>query len=824
MEFDDAQWPLLRDALKGNRDRQHEITEPFYRRLLTLQSDDRCGPGDRLHAYYDALQCARATGARLLRLPSPDKQLSEDTLARFGLKRCPDLLSEIMLADASLAVPAAFEAVWRHEKRRTLSPSPLDALIASQLKDPTYHHYTCAGQQAAVRAVLTSPQDKTLIVNLPTGAGKTFVIHALMFNTPKDQLTLVIVPTIGLAIEQAQRAKEMLEKANADHGGAYAWYGDQSSQERAEILQRLKSGEQRILFCSPESARGGLLTSLFMLAEKGQLGAMVVDEAHLIDQWGAEFRPQFQLLSPLVTSLTDVSPQGFRTVLLSATWHQATLDTVKQLFVSDADNCIDINGSFLRPEPAWFVNREADEQHHRQRVMEAIALLPRPLIVYATKVGEAEYWYQWLQEQGYQRSGLFHGNTSVKERERLIDDWRDDRLDIMVATSAFGVGMDKSNVRAVLHVAVPENIDRLYQESGRGGRDGKACIAWLIYHPAQLNVAARLNRRKLIGARKGLMRWQAMHQDAPLVANNRLTVDLASRHPEINFGSDNNVAWNWRTLLLMRRAGILRLHFPAPDVKSAVDDLSDDKAVDRYFDDYFSHVQVELRRGDHLSPALWQNTLQRYRAEEFLSRERGFTVLAEWLENPLQEGFCKQLGKIYTVNGDMPELACGGCPACRAQQRGLNTPTLGNTVHMSGFREDSWFGELQRVYYSENTAGKLLLRHWQYWIAGLLQQRRIMAIRASRTVLDELAKILPKGTPFWCALEPDDRNLFWDELILVMPEDHFPLTEKNDGLNRIYVAPRQRKDALHPAREWWESDPEAQSLEHFQRILSDVNN
>lgn len=313
MGTDDAQWPLLRSALKGQHECAHEITQPFFRRLLCLFNDDACGLGDKLHAFYDALQCARASGARVLRLPLPDRQITDIVLEPFGLSRCQDLPSEIRLMATVADVPSDFDAVWRLDKRRMLSPPPLDSLLASQLKNPHYHHYTTAGQQAAVRAVLTSPDDKTLFINLPTGSGKTFVIHALMFNTPKESLTLVIVPTVGLAIEQALRAQAILAQANEDHGGAYAWYGDQSEEQRMAIRQRLKSGEQRILFCSPESARGSLLTSLFTLAQKGMLGALVVDEAHLIDQWGAEFRPEFQSLSPLMQSLKDVSTRGIRT-------------------------------------------------------------------------------------------------------------------------------------------------------------------------------------------------------------------------------------------------------------------------------------------------------------------------------------------------------------------------------------------------------------------------------------------------------------------------------------------------------------------------------
>jgi ATP-dependent DNA helicase RecQ len=229
-----------------------------------------------------------------------------------------------------------------------------------------------------------------LFINLPTGAGKTFIIHSLMLATPASQLTLVIVPTISLAIEQAQRAQSMLLQANADHGGEYTalWANTRGTWA---IKARIKAGKQRLLFCSPEAASSGsLLLLLFSLAKRKMIGALVVDEAHLIDQWGAEFRPEFQLLAPLVKSLVEVSKARSCTVLLSATWSQATLNTLKELFAGDNPQAIvEVNGSFLRPEPMWYVSKADDREDHRLQVEDAISTLPRPLILYVTTVEDA---------------------------------------------------------------------------------------------------------------------------------------------------------------------------------------------------------------------------------------------------------------------------------------------------------------------------------------------------------------------------------------------------------------------------------------------------
>ncbi|MFH7096192.1 helicase-related protein, partial [Klebsiella pneumoniae] len=243
----------------------------------------------------------------------------------------------------------------------------------------------------------------------------------------------------------------------------------------------------------PEAAKSSLVPVLFELAKNNLIGAVIIDEAHLIDQWGAEFRPDFQLIAPLIRSLKAQPDCRFRTLLLSATWSQNTRDVIVEQFRADDSELIEITANFLRPEPEYFVHTEPNPTSHKQRVEQLLMSLPRPLILYCTTQEEAESWYQRLQLQQYHRVGLFHGDTETLTRRKLISQWANDQLDIMIATSAFGVGMNKSNVRTIIHAAVPENIDRYYQECGRAGRDGKACQAHLVWHPAQMETAENLS-------------------------------------------------------------------------------------------------------------------------------------------------------------------------------------------------------------------------------------------------------------------------------------------------------------------------------------------
>lgn len=562
------------------------------------------------------------------------------------------------------------------------------------------------------------------------------------------------------------------------------------------------------------------MLQLFSLAERGLLGAVIVDEAHLIDQWGAEFRPEFQLLAPLVRTLKATSSDGVKVVLLSATFSQSTLNTLKALFAGKRQaSVIEVNGSFLRPEPVWYVSEAVSHEDYLTQVENAIARLPAPMILYTTEVEQAKFWYQYLRERGYRRCGLFHGATPMQEREGLIHAWRNDGLDIMVATSAFGVGMDKNNVRSVLHVAVPENFDRLYQESGRGGRDGKASVAHIIFHHKQLQIARNINRTKLIGASKGYLRWAKMHQLREQHQPGQFTVPLCAKHADIRMDSQSNLDWNLRTLLLMQRAGFIDITYPPPDLSAIAPDERDESRVHAWFDHYFNHIQISVLRDGHMDEAQWQKEIQAHRSHELAMRKQGFSALEGWLNDPTIS-LCQTLAQFYTLDGFVPEISCGGCPACRSKGYPPFTPTLGRIAHVTGETMRNVMGNEQRVYYSTTLTNRLLLRQWSDWIARLLANRQIQAIRASQSVLARLGEVLPAGLPFWCSLAVDEENTCWDELVLVLPGETMPELDIFASINRIIVAPERLQEPGYRGRRWWDVDTGAVALEQFQRNIS----
>jgi len=834
-----AEWLALQQALTGHSWAQANVKDLYFRRLLQVLADSSAGTADLAKACQDALRCARTHHIANPWIPLPEGAIPTSILVKAGLKR-DSLFGGVVLRDPDM--DPNLQDTYQSKPCRTLAPAAFDPALAAAMRNNGFQHYNGQGQQAAVRAALQSPEDATLFVQLPTGCGKTLVVHALMTHSGANSLTLVIVPTVALALEQADRAKDVLVQAGLAHAGTYAWYGGQKDCERFAIRERIRTGGQRILFCSPESALYALLPALFRAARNKTLGTLVIDEAHLVDQWGAGFRPEFQMLPALFRALRLASPTGVRQLFLSATYSPTTLQSLKELFAEESKTPIEVHGSFLRPEPDYHLVRSATEEAWRADVMRASWNLPRPMILYVTTKAEAIVWQQTLRDEDFKRAGLFFGDTPTHERSTLLEQWNAGELDLMVATSAFGVGMDRTDVRTVLHSAVPENLDRYFQEAGRGGRDGKACQAWLIYHPQQLNDARRINEEKLIGIDRGFERWQQMLHNHQPVEPMVVRVNLAARVVGLDYDSGENRRWNQRTLLLMQRAGMVRLRFQEPPAAFEQESELQKGEESTRFAPFFDQVEVELIHSGHANQAAWKRSVGTRRDQEKQDRGRGFQALKEWLDHP-ETPLCQAFRDYYTVEGIAPEPACGGCPGCRAAGKTARRPTLGSIYTSKGWpalvpsdvlppsgllRVPFEAGELQEG------VGPLPLARWRDWISGLLRNRLVMAIRARREVLDALGSLLPQGAgQFWCGLELGQEPLEtlpgripWPELVLLQrgDEGYLPPCDPR-GKTRIVVAPDDFRDSEVPDRKrtWWAADPKALPLGEFTRRLERVH-
>lgn len=514
--------------------------------------------------------------------------------------------------------------------------------------------YRSVGQRAAVRAALSTPPGATLVIALPTGEGKSMIfqlVHTVGFvgEVPSSNrgVTLVVVPTVALGVNHEEEAVSIcgLARPLAYQGGAAA--------ANAVIAERIASGIQGLCFASPEAACGPLRGALRQAAEAGRLRALVIDEAHLVDQWGTGFRTEFQELSGLRQELLAVTPPGseLRTLLMSATLTDQSLETLRSLF--------GVGGAFdsiaavrLRPEPDYWI-ANADEFARDSRVMDALHRVPRPAVLYVTEVKHAEAWLRALRSAGFGRVAMVHGKTGREDRERIVAKWRDGLLDIVVGTSAFGLGIDYPHARSVIHACVPETLDRFYQEVGRGGRDGRAALSLIVPKPSDFRIAERISLQKVITVGRGLERWAGLFSGKQPTGDKCFAVRIdgspGTTADDIDMTGDWNADWNLRTLALMARAGLIRLLGTPRSLLSKPGDW----------------LEIELLDDEHLSRKVWEQRVEPVRAQGQAAGLRNLQLMFRFLSN--QTCPADLLEELY--GRERVARACASCSRCRMRQQ-----------------------------------------------------------------------------------------------------------------------------------------------------------
>lgn len=519
--------------------------------------------------------------------------------------------------------------------------------------------YTGHGQREAVRALLQMPAGHTLIANLPTGSGKSLLAQLPPLLGGEGRLTLVVVPTVALALDQARRMNKLLTRVpHYAELPPLAFYGGQDRDEQRAIRQAIREGRQPVLFTSPESATGSLRNALEEAAANRQLDHIVIDEAHLVIDWGNGFRPAFQLLPALVHECRMRCGEGaLRVVLASATLTAPTIYALRDLFgpreMVEVISCV-----HLRPEPRYAFQRVATTAEREERVLEALRAAPRPFILYVTRPDEASAWGKHLRVAGLRHFGVFHGRTPSAERERLLRDWNANRLDGMVATSAFGLGVDKADVRTIIHATLPESLDRFYQEVGRSGRDGLASASLLLFTQVDEKQANRMAIDKLITVEEGYKRWCLMI-DASVRDERDHDIhwlDLSTLPAHLKQDSDRNERWNMRTLTLMVRARLIEL-VALRRIRTAIADDAPDT-----FDDT-AWAAVRLLDTGHRRQEVFELSIEATRQEVHAACAGGFEQM-----RAVANGRCeisKTLADTYRIQRDgiwAPVSACcGGC-------------------------------------------------------------------------------------------------------------------------------------------------------------------
>jgi ATP-dependent DNA helicase RecQ len=328
------------------------------------------------------------------------------------------------------------------------------------------------GQERAMQAVVAGRD--TLAV-LPSGAGKTAVYQVA--GPLLDGPVVVVSPLIALQRDQVDRLAEI-----EDHAGRAAKLNSTlSAADQREALEQLQDRTVRFLFLAPEQLTKPEVVDAVRAAGPA---LFVVDEAHCVSAWGHDFRPDYLRLGGVIEQL------GHPTVLaLTATAAPPVrAEIVERLEMREPEIVV---AGFDRPEIRLEVDHYADAHGKDQGVLERVlAELGEgrgPGIVYsATRRGTEEIATQ-LRERGL-RARHYHAGMNKGDREDTQRAWMDDELDVVVATTAFGMGIDKPDTRFVIHAEPADSVDSYYQEIGRAGRDGKAALAVLVYRQEDLGL------------------------------------------------------------------------------------------------------------------------------------------------------------------------------------------------------------------------------------------------------------------------------------------------------------------------------------------------
>ncbi len=308
------------------------------------------------------------------------------------------------------------------------------------------------GQAEAVSAALA---DRDALVVMPTGAGKSlcYQLPALM----RSDLTLVVSPLVSLMQDQVQalaaRAPGRVELVNAQRAGA----------ANADAVARAVAGEVRLLYVSPE--RFGSPRFAEAIA-RARVGLFVVDEAHCISQWGHDFRPDYFFLADVARRL------GARaTIALTATATPAVADDIARRLALRAP--VRITTGFDRPNLSFAVVRCGTMVDKRRRLAAALKQPDAlPAIVYAGTRSASEQLAGFLERALGEDVLVYHAGLDRGVRARVQERFMSGQARVIVATNAFGMGIDKADVRTVCHATVPGSLEAYYQEAGRAGRDG----------------------------------------------------------------------------------------------------------------------------------------------------------------------------------------------------------------------------------------------------------------------------------------------------------------------------------------------------------------
>jgi ATP-dependent DNA helicase RecQ len=320
-------------------------------------------------------------------------------------------------------------------------------------------------QEAIVRHVIGGGSG---LVLMPTGGGKSLCYQVPALCRPG--LAVVVSPLIALMQDQVEALVQLGVAAAALHSGLEA-------SAAAAVWRQLQSGDLQLLYVSPERLLGGdLLERLAALPGPQPLALFAIDEAHCVSQWGHDFRPEYIQLGVLAERFPAVP----RLALTATADPRTRAEIVERLRLEEGQVFL---ASFDRPNIRYLLR--AKDQPGRQLLSFLAEHRNEAGIVYARSRNRVDQLCRELQRAGYD-AVAYHAGLAAEQRSRALQRFRQEAAVVVVATIAFGMGIDKPDVRFVAHVDLPKSLEAYYQETGRAGRDDLPAVAWMVHGPGDI--------------------------------------------------------------------------------------------------------------------------------------------------------------------------------------------------------------------------------------------------------------------------------------------------------------------------------------------------
>ncbi|WNM19015.1 ATP-dependent DNA helicase RecQ [Flavobacterium capsici] len=306
-------------------------------------------------------------------------------------------------------------------------------------------------------------EGKDTFALMPTGGGKSicFQIPAMI----NDGLCLVISPLVALMKDQVQNLQNKGIKAIALTGGI-------NENEIIELLDNCQYGNYKFLYISPERLQSDWILERI---KNLPLNLIAIDEAHCVSQWGHDFRPAYLKINQLKEYFPSIP---FLALTATAT-QRVQNDIIEKLELND---CQIFSKSFARENLAYMVFEVEDKIYLAQQILKKN---PESSIIYVTNRKSCIDISNQLDNLGF-TSTYYHGGLTPKDKENHMKLWMNEKVQVMVATNAFGMGIDKANVKTIIHLHLPSNLENYYQEAGRAGRNGDKSFAVLLANPSDL--------------------------------------------------------------------------------------------------------------------------------------------------------------------------------------------------------------------------------------------------------------------------------------------------------------------------------------------------